>query len=265
MSPSDEEDGPPHIAVYPGGDRRPQLDRAAWPLCLVGDDDVQLLGRLTGDELLRNGVPDEVTALRRCTAHEAVLRRVGPRVDPLLARVSPLGGEWSADIDVHSVQRPDDATLAGWGWLRVDALLRWIGSDTRDRWAVREDGLVVGAVDFHSGPRRIRLRQCSSGRPGGAGSASGRCLSCVRYGAPRRLSRRATLHCPWPRRSRRRTAEVCWRRGEMGRLSSRRTSCLVREFLRRRCSACCAGCARAASASRSAAWTGQGSPRSRGR
>lgn len=152
MSPSDEEDGPPDIAVYPGGDRRPQLDRAAWPLCLVVDDDVQLLGRLTGDELLRNGVPDEVTALRRCTAHEAVLRRVGPRVDPLLARVSPLGGEWSADIDVHSVQRPDDATLAGWGWLRVDALLRWIGSDTRDRWAVREDGLVVGAVDFHSGP-----------------------------------------------------------------------------------------------------------------
>jgi thymidylate kinase len=53
---------------------------------------------------------------------------------------------------VHLADRPDDQLLLAHGWLRLSGLLRRLGHPGADRWAIRVDGVVCGAADFHQAP-----------------------------------------------------------------------------------------------------------------
>lgn len=63
-------------------------------------------------------------------------------------RHSPLGPEWSSDIDIHVTQMPPRGLLLAHGWLDLSALLERLGRDGDGRWAIVSDGAVVGAADF---------------------------------------------------------------------------------------------------------------------
>lgn len=115
-------------------------------------EEEQLLARLPAGARVANGVPARDVAAARAYAAERVREVLGDVLYPGGLRTSPLGVEWSSDIDAHVHTWPEDARLADAGWLALDPLLARIGSRARGRWAVTDAGTVLGALDLHREP-----------------------------------------------------------------------------------------------------------------
>lgn len=121
----------------------------------AGTDSVDpLLGEFARVQLARNGVPDEGARADRVRCLEVLLTCLGDDLEPEGIAVSALGVEWTEVFAVH-LRRPVDAQrLAGYGWLPLDRLLgaRGTGPARSRRWAVVEDGRVLGGVRLLEGP-----------------------------------------------------------------------------------------------------------------
>jgi thymidylate kinase len=111
-----------------------------------------LIARVPDGRRAANGIPDPETARRRERAHRAVREALGAVASPRDFRISPLGPAWSSDVDVHLGAAPDEAGLRSLGWVPLDAFLTAIGYPGTGRWAVVEDGEVLGTADIHATP-----------------------------------------------------------------------------------------------------------------
>jgi len=96
-------------------------------------------------------MPTEASVGLRRRALEAVEATVDPDV-VVGFRYSPLGPEWSSDIDIHVLAMPDDATLRGAGWYDLSGLLGRVGRQGEGRWAITDAGAVLGSADFEITP-----------------------------------------------------------------------------------------------------------------
>lgn len=97
-------------------------------------------------------VPSAALAADRVATYAAAAEVLAPWLYPQGLRVSPLGAEYSTDVDAHVVGRPDDAVLRAADWVCLDPLLERLGSHGEGRWAVLAHGRVVGKVDLRAGP-----------------------------------------------------------------------------------------------------------------
>ena len=114
--------------------------------------DEELVAQLPETDRERNGIPDPETIRRRERAAAVVEAALRDLLLPGGLRTSPLGPGWSSDVDAHLRERPDDERLSGLGWIALDRLLTALGSPGRGRWAVVEDGEVLGTADLHASP-----------------------------------------------------------------------------------------------------------------
>ena len=112
----------------------------------------RLVAGLSAAERSANGVPDAETARRRERAAALARDALGDVALPGGFRTSPLGPAWSTDVDVHVSAEPDPAGLRARGWLPLDTFLSAIGHPGAGRWAVVEDGRILGTVDIHRTP-----------------------------------------------------------------------------------------------------------------
>lgn len=111
-------------------------------------DDEELLARVPAADRRANGLPDpDERALRR-RAFENVRAVLGPDLDADALRISPLGPEWSSDIDVHLTSVVPTERLERAGWIRLTSLLERVGIPGQERWAIVADGEVIGACDI---------------------------------------------------------------------------------------------------------------------
>jgi len=96
------------------------------------------------------GAPSPEDRRRRVAAFAAARRVLAPQLSAGgVLRCSPLGPEWSTDVDAHLPERPGDEVLEAAGWLPLAGLLQRIGRGAPDRWAVLGvGGEVLGAVDL---------------------------------------------------------------------------------------------------------------------
>lgn len=101
-----------------------------------------------------NGVPPADLAARRRRALDVAQEVVEELFRDDGIRYSPLGVEWSSDLDLHVLSLPPTRLLLDAGWLPLDDLLRQIGRRGSGRWAVRDrGGPVLAMADFDLGPR----------------------------------------------------------------------------------------------------------------
>ena len=112
-------------------------------------DAERLLRSLPEDTLHANGVPDPENARHRERAAELVEANLRELLLPGGLRASGLGPAWSSDLDAHVRALPERSRLLELGWIPLDGLLGRLGSPDTGRWAVVDDGGVVGALDLH--------------------------------------------------------------------------------------------------------------------
>jgi thymidylate kinase len=125
----------------------------------------ELLSRLPPGRRQMNGMPDPRQASARARAAALVEANLADLLEPNGIHTSPLGPEWSGDLDVFVRAQPDPARLEEMGWLCLDPLLRRLGSDPGEgRWAVIEDGRVLACADLTVGhppdPVQAVLARC---------------------------------------------------------------------------------------------------------
>lgn len=125
-------------------------------------NDEHLLARLPEDERAPNGVPDAETQRRRERAGAAAEAALADLLHPDGIRTSVLGAGWSSDIDVHVREAPNHARLEALGWLPMDGLLSSLGSPGTGRWAIVDDGEVLGLADIHVAPPADPLRSITA-------------------------------------------------------------------------------------------------------
>ncbi len=115
-------------------------------------EDDELLGRVHQSLRAVNGIPEP----EQVRAHERAAALASDALANLLfpggVRTSPLGPGWSRDIDLHLLAWPEPARLEALGWIHLDPLLHCLGTPSRGRWAVVEDGRVLAGLDLHLGP-----------------------------------------------------------------------------------------------------------------
>lgn len=116
------------------------------------EDERALIARLPVDMLEQNGVPDEATTAARERAAVLAQEALSDLAVPNGFRWSPCGPGWSTDLDIHVRRLPETRRLREAGWLPLDGLLRQIGSSATGRWAIRENGRTLAAVDLHLEP-----------------------------------------------------------------------------------------------------------------
>jgi thymidylate kinase len=119
--------------------------------------DEALLQEIPQSLRVRNGVPsDDCAALR-----ERAVEIAGGVLDDLLQpdglRTSILGPAWSGDVDLHLTSFPDSARLETLGWINLDGLLERLGHRGEGRWAIVEDGVVLGLADLTLEPVQDRV------------------------------------------------------------------------------------------------------------
>lgn len=112
--------------------------------------DDELIARLSDAERAANGVPDAETMRRRERAAAVVEAALGDILVPGGIRTSPLGPGWSSDVDAHIRTEPEPDRLEALGWMQLDQLLTALGSPGRGRWAIIEEGEVLGTADLHA-------------------------------------------------------------------------------------------------------------------
>lgn len=115
-------------------------------------NDDELIAGLTEEERLRNGVPDAAAMRRRERAADAAASVFAGALFPNGIRTSPLGPGWSSDVDVHLSSDADPDRLASLGWVPMDAVLTALGHPGDGRWAIIEQGEVLGMADLHRTP-----------------------------------------------------------------------------------------------------------------
>ncbi len=106
-------------------------------------DDRELV-RAGADAGYTSGLPVGHLAERRRSALTEVQSAFGSSVH---VRHSPLGPEWSSDLDIHGRNDVSDEALASRGWLDLDPLLSRIGRQAVGRWAIATAEGVCGAAD----------------------------------------------------------------------------------------------------------------------
>jgi thymidylate kinase len=114
----------------------------------VIDSDELLLARLPSGIRDANGVPDLPTRERRERALRVAGEVLADFLKPDGLRVSPLGPQWSSDIDAHVNRYPNTKELTRRGWVPLDGLLHAIGSEGSGRWAIVDDGEVLAGIDL---------------------------------------------------------------------------------------------------------------------
>lgn len=118
----------------------------------VTPEDEQLLARVPPERRAENGVPDPGVAQARERAAVLVTEAFDALLVPGGMRTSPLGASWSRDLDLHVTRLPAEGKLEAMGWMPMDHLFTRLGHPGRGRWAVVEDGRVLGCAEFHSNP-----------------------------------------------------------------------------------------------------------------
>lgn len=94
-------------------------------------------------ELERNSVPDGAAGADRARCLHLVQAAFADDLAPAGVRSSALGCSWTDVFYAHLRRPANRAALAGRGWLPLDAVP---GPHARSRWAVVENGRVLGAV-----------------------------------------------------------------------------------------------------------------------
>jgi hypothetical protein len=115
-------------------------------------EDTELLDQVPQSLRAVNGIPEPEQAAAR---ERAATLASDALADLLLlggVRTSPLGPGWSRDIDLHLLAWPESARLEALGWIPLDPLLNRLGIHSSGRWAVVEDGHVLGGLDLHLTP-----------------------------------------------------------------------------------------------------------------
>ena len=109
----------------------------------------ELIGRVPGPLRTANGIPEP----ERVADHQRAVALASEALADLLypngVRTSPLGPGWSRDIDLHLRAWPDPTRLKDLGWVHLDALLNRLGSPSKGKWAVVEDGRVMAGLELH--------------------------------------------------------------------------------------------------------------------
>lgn len=109
-----------------------------------------LIERFRDTSLARNGMPDERLRADRLRCLKAIGSVLGDDLPVDGVGASPLGVEWTEVFVVHPRRLPEHGRLTGAGWVPLDPLLG--GQGTGRRWAVVEDGVVLGGVRFVEEP-----------------------------------------------------------------------------------------------------------------
>jgi len=139
--------------------------------------------------------PSAALATDRRATYAAARRTLAPWLHPAGLRVSPLGPEYSTDVDAYVTGLPDAAVLRAAGWVCLDPLMERLGSHGRGRWAVIAHGRVVGKVDLHLGlppdPVAHVLARCRRRGAGGRELAELARLRSEGRSVPTRLPRRS--------------------------------------------------------------------------
>lgn len=110
-----------------------------------------LLNRVPRSLWAVNGIPEpeEIAARERAVALAS--EALADLLLPGGVRSSPLGPGWSRDIDLHLLDWPEPTKLEALGFIRLDKLLRRLGSPEVGRWAVLDSGQVLAGLDLHLG------------------------------------------------------------------------------------------------------------------
>lgn len=116
----------------------------------LSDDDRRLIETAI-ERGLDDTLPTPDVALPRRRALEVVHEVIDSGIVAGV-RHSPLGPEWSNDLDIHTTAAPPRETLVTAGWLDLHGLLDALGRDGAGRWAVTDGGVVVGSADFDTSP-----------------------------------------------------------------------------------------------------------------
>jgi thymidylate kinase len=120
-------------------------------------EDEALLARLPESLRARNGVPSGENDASRERAAEIARAVLGDLLRPDGLRTSILGPAWSGDVDAHLTRFPDPARLEALGWINIDGLLERLGHRGKGRWAIVEDGVVLGLADLTLEPVQDRV------------------------------------------------------------------------------------------------------------
>jgi thymidylate kinase len=115
------------------------------------ESDRRLLDTATADPAIAGDVPTERVALARRRA-ASLVEQVTASFEPDVVRHSVLGPEWSGDLDLHWSRPPTDDIFVAAGWRDVSGVLERLGRRGCRRWAIVDDGEVVGAADLLEGP-----------------------------------------------------------------------------------------------------------------
>ncbi len=122
--------------------RRPGSDHPA--LIRLHPEDQLLLRGHSDSHLESLGLPPRDLAIGRLSAYIQLTHLLHVQADQV--QCSPLGPEWSRDLDLWIADEPHLLSKAG--WLPIDAFLGALGSPGRGRWAIRADGRILGQADF---------------------------------------------------------------------------------------------------------------------
>ena len=120
-------------------------------------EDAELLDNLPETKREANEVPSAERARARELAAARVTEAFGRDLPHGRLRVSPLGAEWSKDLDLYVKTPVTKEGLEALGWLPLERLSR--KGDPNARWAVMAEGKVLTGLDVHVGdqPQRNEL------------------------------------------------------------------------------------------------------------
>jgi thymidylate kinase len=123
--------------------------------------DDELIARIPEDMREPNGIPSEEVRVQRRRAYALARQWLDEGSE---IQVSPLGAEWSRDLDVVVEALPTEK-LTEAGFLPVTGLLSRVGVHGGTRWAVVDNGQIIGAIDLarhrQDDPVSAVLRRCS--------------------------------------------------------------------------------------------------------
>lgn len=113
----------------------------------MSPEDAELLSRLPETRRAVNQIPSLESARARRRAADLVTEALGHDLPPGRLRVSPLGAEWSRDLDVFLEAPVEPERLEGLGWIALGTLAG--AGDPFGRWAVTAEGKALAGLDVH--------------------------------------------------------------------------------------------------------------------
>ena len=113
------------------------------------NSDAPKLQGLSAADLRRHGVPTPEQQRLRVRAVTCASQTCADLLHPGGVRMSPLGAGWGSDLDLHVRRIPAPDRLRRHGWIRIDELLRRIGSRAGYRWVIVDNGDLLATADFH--------------------------------------------------------------------------------------------------------------------